>query len=285
MSSTLVTLRREFHERLLSTVLTIDSTGTASIADKGQRFSREVSYKLIARLGGILEADRQAGQKAGHTFEQECQTFIQDSFSRLSHLRPGTWACSQVTSRKRNGISEYEQYEHISTLDQLAKEHSELAASLGNDYTIAPDLVISRTPENDDTINQIEKYVDDTIARLTPIRSINSTTPILLASVSCKWTLRSDRAQNARSEALNLIRNRKGRCPHIMVVTAEPTPSRISSLALGTGDIDCVYHFALPELRECIIETDNDEALQLLDMMIEGKRVKDISDLPLDLII
>lgn len=69
-----------------------------------------------------------------------------------------------------------------------------------------------------------------------------------------------------------------------MVVTAEPTPSRISSLALGTGDIDCVYHFALPELRESIVESENDEALQLLDIMIEGKRLRDIADLPLDLL-
>jgi len=36
------------------------------------------------------------------------------------------------------------------------------------------------------------------------------------------------------------------------VVTGEPTPVRISSLALGTGDIDCVYHFALPELLAAV---------------------------------
>lgn len=46
----------------------------------------------------------------------------------------------------------------------------------------------------------------------------------------------------------NLIRNRKGNLPHIVVVTGEPMPARIASLALGTGDIDCVYHFALYEL-------------------------------------
>lgn len=126
--------------------------------------------------------------------------------------------------------------------------------------------------------------VDATVARQTPFRKANNETELLLASISCKWTLRSDRAQNARSEALNLIRNRKGRCPHIMVVTAEPTPSRIASLALGTGDIDCVYHFALPELKEAILESQNDEALQLLEIMIDGKRLRDISDLPLDLL-
>ena len=98
--------------------------------------------------------------------------------------------------------------------------------------------------------------------------------------------MRSDRSQNSRTEALNLMRDRKGRVPHIMVVTAEPSPSRIASLALGTGDIDCVYHVALYELLEAVRKSSSrsrDEAMILLDNMIAGKRLKDISDLPLDL--
>jgi hypothetical protein len=125
--------------------------------------------------------------------------------------------------------------------------------------------------------------VDAAVALRAPLRRHNNNLPLLHASISCKWTLRSDRAQNARSEALNLIRNRKGRCPHIVAVTAEPSPSRISSLALGTGDLDCVYHFALPELIESVNDTGNDEAIHLIRIMTEGKRLKDIADLPLDL--
>src|SRR5690606_21329864 len=99
-----------------------------------------------------------------------------------------------------------------------------------------------------------------------------------------KWTMRSDRAQNARSEALNLIRNRKGRVPHIAVLTGEPSPARIASLALGTGDVDCVYHFALPELIDAVnADAHGDTARELLDVMVEGKRLRDIADLPLDL--
>ena len=92
-----------------------------------------------------------------------------------------------------------------------------------------------------------------------------------------------DRAQNARSEALNLMRNRKGHLPNIMVVTAEPTPSRLASIALGTGDIDCVYHFALYELQATLKELGMDDSTELLAIMVDGKRLKDISDLPLDL--
>ena len=101
--------------------------------------------------------------------------------------------------------------------------------------------------------------------------------------------MRSDRAQNSRTEALNLIRNRKGRTPHIVVVTGEPLPSRIASLAVGTGDIDCVYHFALDELIKAVedygAENGREDIVEQLDSLIVGRRLKDISDLPLDLCI
>ena len=155
--------------------------------------------------------------------------------------------------------------------------------TLGSDYLIMPDILVVRRPEPDELINRQGWMVDPTVARRTPIRSLNSELPIAHASVSCKWTIRSDRAQNSRSEALNLIRNRKGRLPHIAVVTAEPTPSRISSLALGTGDIDCVYHFALPELEEEVQAAGDETGMDLLKMMVEGRRLRDIADLPLDL--
>ena len=119
------------------------------------------------------------------------------------------------------------------------------------------------------------------------LRRKNGGKPVLHASVSAKWTMRSDRAQNSRTEALNLIRNRKGNLPHIMVVTNEPLPSRLASLALGTGDIDCLYHCALYELVEAVrrygAAYNRDDIVETLENLIAGKRLKDISDLPLDL--
>lgn len=73
--------------------------------------------------------------------------------------------------------------------------------------------------------------------------------------------------------------------PAGVVVTAEPTPSRLASLALGTGDIDCVYHFALYELQQTLQALAYHDAQDLLEIMVSGKRLKDISDLPLDLAI
>jgi len=231
-------------------------------------------------------AGRLPGQHAGNTFEAHCEEFLKECFLKLSHLRPGNWEIARVGSRRRNVIAEYEQYHHLDELESAAKTDETLAATLGNDYTIAPDILVIRHPEPDEEINRPGPLVDETVARRASLRQSVSPIPLVHASVSCKLTLRSDRAQNARAEALNLIRNRKGRCPHICVVIAEPSPSRLASIALGTGDIDCVYHFALPELAESVEELPNaGEPSQMLRIMIEGKRLKDISDLPLDLAI
>jgi len=63
-------------------------------------------------------------------------------------------------------------------------------------------------------------------------------------------------------------------------------PSRIASIALGTGDIDCVYHFALYELQQSLSELPEfEDANENLVNMIASGRLKDISDLPLDLAI
>lgn len=165
----------------------------------------------------------------------------------------------------------------------MAKENPGLASALGSDYLIKPDIVIGRNPEADDSINEPCVIIDKNFASHTNIRAANNSLPILHASISCKWTIRSDRAQNARSEALNLIRNRKGRLPHIAVVTGEPLPSRIASIALGTGDIDCVYHFALPEMVEALKNLEYPDAQEMVKIMIDGRRLRDITDLPLDL--
>ena len=150
------------------------------------------------------------------------------------------------------------------------------------DYIVKPDIVICRKPVADEEINANQILLtDDATATHTPLRYANSQANIMHASVSCKWTIRSDRSQNARTEGLNLVRNRKGKTPHIVVVVGEPLPGRVASLAYGTGDIDCVYHFALRELTEAA--SDNDSEAELLNVLVEGRRLRDIGDLPFDL--
>lgn len=277
--------RDAFHQALFMSVLRTDNKGVPSNADKDSRLSIALAKGIIAELGASATGDRLAGQIAGNEFESICANFIEQIFPKLNHIRPGAWVVTKGISGGRLAIAQFEQYSHLEALDTASRTNPALAAALGNDYLIKPDVVIARYPEADATINKTEYLVDHTTANLTSLRSQNNNQPLLHASISCKWTLRSDRAQNARSEALNLVRNRKGRLPHIVVITGEPTPNRIASIALGTGDIDCVYHFALPELLKTVQAARYLDAEELLMTMINGKRLRDIADLPFDLTI
>ena len=227
--------------------------------------------------------ERQAGQTSGSAFEVLVAEFVRNTFPKLQHIRPGVWEVMQLGNRSSVGTSTFTQYEHLAYLQELTDTNARLKTILGNDYMVAPDVVVYRKPIDDDELNRPFPVVDDMTTRMSELRLSNNERPILHASISAKWTMRSDRAQNSRTEALNLIRNRKGALPHIAVVTGEPLPSRIASLALGTGDIDCMYHFALYELVDAVEEYGREDIVELLDTLVAGKRLKDISDLPLDL--
>lgn len=276
--------RKIFHANLLSSILSFDAKGVPSNADgkstSSVRIAAFIAEKLKAEVGV-----RAIAQRSGHKFEEIVADYISSTFLMLPQVGLNDWVVERLKGRRRNALASFAQYSHLLALQQAADSNLELAAALGNDYAISPDVVITRKLQADATINKDGLIVSEGVAELSSIRGDISSLPILHASISTKWTLRSDRAQNARSEALNLIRNRKGRQPHITLVTAEPTPGRLSSLALGTGDIDCVYHFALYELIEAVEKHCDAKGKHLLTVMVRGKRLKDISDLPLDLLL
>lgn len=278
--------RKNYHQELISRgVLTISSDGIASNADSSNQPSKAIA-KIIAQKLGAPIAPKAKGQTAGTLFEQCTMKFIDSTFPQLQHLRPGSWTVLNLGNQSSIKTSDFSQYEHLSYLSQLVDKNKQLATMLGNDYMVAPDIVIYRDLYEDSDINHSVLFIDDSISTYAALRKKNGGKPILHASISAKWTMRSDRAQNSRTEALNLIRNRKGHLPHIIVVTSEPLPSRLASLAMGTGDLDCVYHFALYELLDAVREyskNGREDILETLENLVAGKRLKDISDLPLDL--
>ena len=290
--------RKRFHQKLIEAgIWVVDVNGVPSNADVGDskkaKMGKYNTSTLIAQkmatIVGVpqVTSEKKKGTSAGVKVEDLIAEFIDETFPKLQHLRPGHWTVLSLGNHASMKTSSFAQYEHLDYLTELVKANSKLMTVLGNDYVVDPDIVVYRDLYEDDEINADRLYINDDICQKATLRKKYGGKPILHASVSSKWTMRSDRAQNSRTEALNLIRNRKGNLPHIMVVTNEPLPSRIASLALGTGDIDCLYHCALYELMEATKEysdrTNRSEVYETLENLVEGKRLKDISDLPLDL--
>jgi hypothetical protein len=275
--------RHLFHQHLLAELLVKDKKGVPSNADKDSRISCDLASGILEGLGGGKVGVRLAGQTAGQKFEKITLSFVRRTFPYFAHLNPGPWSIEQIAGRAgTTEIAKFEQYQHLRDVEAAIKNSWQLSVAFGAEYVITPDIVVGRGTASDEQINERASLVSGKTATHAFIRE--GRLPTLHASISCKWTIRSDRSQNARSEGLNLTRNRKGRTPHIVVVTGEPSPSRIKSVAIGTGDIDCVYHFALPEL-EAAAQAADSGAFDEVCMLVEGKRLKDISDLPLDLLL
>lgn len=284
----IIDLRLAYHQQISQEIIRIKRDPKKNMeypnfADCGNVSSVNIATGITRRINYLVNNEIISEQTAGGLFEKATCNFLEKSFALLQHLRPGKWHYTTT----QTAISRFSQYEHLAYLESIVKKDRTLSSALGGDYIVKPDIVIGRYPVEDKEVNQADEIIsnNDPVALLTPFLQRNSKNLnlILHASISCKWTIRSDRSQNTRTEALNLIRNRKGHVPHIAAVTAEPLPTRIATLALGTGDIDCVYHFALPELRNTIEEMKNQDLLEPLISMIEGKRLRDISDLPFDL--
>lgn len=280
--SLLATERRAFLSALNSDVHLRDAKGVMSNADTDNVLSKRLADEVAAQTGNGVCAIKPKGQTLGKLFENHVREFLKSTFSQFGHVRPGPW--NLIETSPEQAFARTEQYAHLGELESYVKASVAMQAALGNAYQITHDILILREAWSDKSINADGKaLVDSSVGTRSALRKDCGARETLHASISCKWTLRSDRAQNARSEALNLIRNRKGQVPHIVVVIAEPMPSRIASLALGTGDIDCVYHFALPELEKAVAQFGNEDSQGLLRTMVDGRRLKDISDLPLDL--
>ncbi|NMB54555.1 MAG: restriction endonuclease [Leptolinea sp.] len=281
-------LRKSYHQQLCSNVVKINKTSNPypNFSDTSSKASIAIGLKILDLIGFPVQEGHEKEQTVGKKFEKYTRDFIEASFSLMMHLRPGEW----VYSIKQKEISRFDQYQHLANIEIKIKHDKDLSSALGRDYLVTPDIIVARSPLSDEEINRNGDIVtkNDIFSSFTPLRKrnlSNQNIKILHASISCKWTIRSDRSQNTRTEALNLIRNRKGNLPHIMAVTAEPLPTRIAALALGTGDLDCVYHFALNELREAVSFLENDDQKDILNIMVNGNRLRDISDLPFDLAI
>jgi len=175
--------RKHFHAELLKDTLTTNSNGVVSNADSCNTTSKAIAKGIADLLKAETIGERIAGQTSGNQFEGICARFLSNTFLKLGHLRPGSWDVRQVSGRNRLEIARYEQYAHLVALDRAAKNDPELAAALGSDYTITPDIVVARDTVDDSVINAPELILDDNVTRLASLRKKNGGLPLLHASI------------------------------------------------------------------------------------------------------
>jgi hypothetical protein len=218
---------------------------TPNVADRGSSTSVNIAGELLSTLG-ITQQLAHVGQTKGMKLEESVER----------HLKASTRFAVPAAIGRGAPITHFAQYEHLALLEELIErdQTKTLKAAIGTDYVIAPDVTVGLA--------------------LAP-----GAAPALHAAVPCKWTLRSDRAQNIRHEAVVLIRTRRGRLPHITPVTAEPMPTRLASLARGTGEVDAVYHVALDELQAACAAVGNRKQIEVLEELVDHGRLRDLSTL------
>ena len=182
----------------------------------GQIYS---ALKVPTSQSAIDLADPESEKKSSGSWLETQLT--SDLEQRLQQLAPDR----DFRVAKGASAGRFAPFLHLAELQKLFETNPMLRGVLGGDYQISTDVMVS-LPDPFDA----------------------SRPRILHAAVSSKLTIRSDRAQNIRQEFGVLVRHRRGRLPHLVAVTADPLPSRLVSLARGTGEIDAVYHLLFDEI-------------------------------------
>ncbi|WP_026248399.1 NgoMIV family type II restriction endonuclease [Streptomyces sp. LaPpAH-108] len=219
-------------------------------ADSNSTPSKELARRILDSLEvppGIVLPD--TPKNLGPKLEQAVTADLSETVPETDPSR--AW---QIGHKKV--VADFSQYTHLGKLEQAVHKNPVLSADLGRDYLIRPDVTVG-----------------------VPGDPLLDTVPFLHAAVSCKWTIRSDRVQNVRHEFLQMIRHRRGRLPHLVVVTAEPMPSRIAAIARGTGEVDAVYHIAFDALREAVKDVGSKQQQNDLAEIIGQGRLRPYEEL------
>ena len=218
--------------------------GIPNTADKGSKTSVAIARGICELLG--VPPTQPGPDDAGSALPRELVQYFGQTLPPLLSGRP-------IRIKEGGTITLFVQYRHLERLQDLITKSGVLASELGTDYEVKPDVTVALDgPEGE----------------------------FLHATVSCKWTIRSDRVQNARHEAVIIGRHRRGRQPHIVVVTGEPLPSRIASIARGTGEIDTVYHVSLTELRTAVVACGSANQERVLEELVQQDRLRALEALP-----
>lgn len=145
--------------------------------------------------------------------------------------------------------------------------------------------------KNDELVNRLRNAMpDESVLKLDitvspPPPEEGDPTPRLLAALSSKWTLRTDRGQDPITHGNKMSALRRGPMPHYALVTLEPRSAMLALVAEGSGAVDCVYHLALDELIQAgrvLVKHDprqKRKPYERLIRLVEQGRIRAWSDL------
>jgi hypothetical protein len=204
-------------------------------------------------------------------------------------------------------LNAFQQYRHVGALADIeiepsrvyAKAWNRLAREVRKRITSPPavaehaeqmlqDVEAAVAAEVEKRRRAIEEVGAESLLKLDVTVSEPNTgrLPELQIGLSLKWSLRTDRAQDCRSQGAKLSALRRGRMPHFAAVTMEPRPYMLNLLGGGSGDVDCVYHLDLPALTAAIDEVYGSKhdktsvrTLGTFRRLVDQRRLRDYDEL------
>lgn len=225
-----------------------------NVADLGSAESLRIAGEVYGALNvDWTIATSLTREDSGAALEREVEAEMGNVLPQLDSTRE--WLISRT-----GDVSRFAQFRHLRELQQLFVDNPALRSTVARDYQVKTDVYVG------------VKHPQDPRAL-----------PFLHAAISCKWTIRSDRVQNVRYEFATLVRTRRGRLPHLVLVTAEPLPSRLVSIARGTGEVDAVYHVLFDELNAAVPNVATKEQQAHWDELITQGRLLPYAQLAADL--
>lgn len=268
--------------------------GKQNTSDASEAFSVELGEAMFTALE--VARDARGGEPTGDPFSKKVAGELKaELLARGSTLDVGP----------ERALNEFEQFRHVGALREMRPEPS---PDFQKTWTAVGKFVRKRLPLPQDVarFDDLAAAVDQATARETEARRVlleeigdesllnldvttfhqrpGPKTPTLEVRLSVKWTLRTDRAQDCRSQGAKMASLRRGRMPHFAVVTMEPRPYMLNLLGGGSGEVDCVYHLHLPALHSAIEQTCDGNrrrrsTLATFNRLVAQRRLRDWDEL------
>ncbi|MEY9967528.1 hypothetical protein ABIA33_005599 [Streptacidiphilus sp. MAP12-16] len=279
-----------------STALCGYRNGLPNTSDSSDKLSIEIGNALFAHL------DVPVDQPAVSVAKAWAEAMSHDLQERLTIPAP------HLLVRTERKLLQFEQYAHLNVARSLGNEDglevadalAVLEAALATDpypvhdgleqAVLAVRAAVAGAEERrklliDLMADESPLNLDLAVQRPTTVAAEASTSvpPHLVAGFSLKWSLRTDRLQDPRTQGSQMAAMRRGRMPHFAAVTMEPRPYYLGRLGMGTGDLDCVYHLALPELAKAVedvyVGPKRAKQRDTFRRLVDQRRLRDYDDL------